>query len=136
MAIALASTSAFAQSQGDPELDYMLQCQGCHMADGTGKPDVGVPTMVGLVERFLGLPGGRAYLVQVPGVDQAPLDDRAIADLMNWLLDRYRGNDAKTSFEPYTEDEVKAYRAETPIDAPATRARLLALAAQPLSSEQ
>ena len=117
---------AHAQSQGDPQLDYMLQCQGCHLEDGTGKPDVGVPTMVGLAERFLAVPGGRAYLVQVPGVNQAPLDDRAIAELMNWLLVRYRGSGPEHLAQPYTEDEVATLRSKTPIDVAATRAGLVA----------
>ena len=65
--------NAEGQSQGDPQLDYMLQCQGCHGADGAGKPEVGIPSMVGMAERFLADPEGRAYLVQVPGVSQAPL---------------------------------------------------------------
>lgn len=114
-----------AQSQGDPRLDYMLQCQGCHREDGTGRPDVGVPTIVGLAERFLAKPGGRAYLVQVPGVSQAPLDDHALAQLLNWLLTRYAGHEPPSSFERYTEREVAMHRRNTPIDVVAARARLL-----------
>lgn len=114
------------QSQGDPRLDYMLQCQGCHGADGFGSAKAGVPSIVGLGSRFLGVPEGRAYLVQVPGVAQAPLDDRAIAALMNWILERYRSGAERTGFDPYDEKEVARYRAEGPIDVAATRARLVA----------
>jgi cytochrome c553 len=113
------------QSQGDPQLDYMLQCQGCHGADGNGTPAVGVPTLIGLADRFLELPEGRAYLVGVPGVTQAPLDNRAIANLMNWILRRYAADPAEVAFKPYSEEEVAAHRAKVPIDVVATRARLL-----------
>jgi hypothetical protein len=68
---------------------------------------------------------GRAFLVQVPGVVQAPLDDRAVAALMNWMLAHYAGKEANPSFEPYTEQEVASMRSETPIDVAATRARLI-----------
>lgn len=113
------------QSQGDPQLDYMLQCQGCHGANGTSKPGAGVPSMVGLAGRFLDDPEGRAYLVQVPGVSQAPLDDRAIADLLNWILERFGTEGDRKPIEPYTQSEVTAYRAMEPIDVAATRARLI-----------
>ena len=116
------------QGQGSPQLDYMLQCQGCHGPNGTGTEQANIPTLIGLAERFLALPGGRAYLVQVPGVAQAPLDDRAIANLMNWILERYRlsGDQQRfaADFTPYSEQEVAGYRAEGPIDVAVTRARI------------
>jgi hypothetical protein len=76
------------------------------------------------------LPGGRAYLVQVPGVAQAPLDDRAIASLMNWILERYRSDPDQPAFTRYSEKEVAGYRAKGPIDVAATRARLVEARAQ------
>lgn len=120
-----AAASADGQSQGNPRLDYMLQCQGCHFADGSSRMDVGIPSMVGLAERFLDDPEGRAYLVQVPGVSQAPLDDRAIADLLNWILARFGTEAENADFAPYSEEEVARYRAADPIDVGATRARLI-----------
>jgi len=57
-----------------PNVEYALNCQGCHRADGAGTPG-SVPPLAGSVARFLGAAGGREYLVQVPGVAQAPLDD-------------------------------------------------------------
>ncbi len=123
--LAPAVAGADGQSQGDPRLDYMLQCQGCHGANGTSKPEAGVPSMIGLAGRFLDDPEGRAYLVQVPGVSQAPLKDRAIADLLNWILERFGTDSEKRPIEPYTRNEVTAYRAMEPIDVAATRARLI-----------
>ena len=34
---------------------------------------------------LLATPAGRAYLVRVPGVAQAPLDDERLAALLNWV---------------------------------------------------
>src|SRR6185503_18374901 len=72
----------------DPALDYTLNCQGCHRADGAGTPG-SVPALAGSVARFLAVPGGREYLVRVPGVSQAGLDDAALADVLNWMVDRF-----------------------------------------------
>jgi len=57
-----------------PALDYAVTCQGCHRADGAGTPGT-VPALAGSVGKFLRVPGGREFLVRVPGVAQAPLDD-------------------------------------------------------------
>ena len=56
---------------------------GCHLADGRGAPEQGVPSMRGLAGRLLTLPGGREYLVQVPGVMNSGLSDADTARLMN-----------------------------------------------------
>lgn len=132
MAIIASSTfapGARAQSQGDPQIDYMLQCQGCHLEDGRGSASAGVPSIVGLAKRFLEVPGGRTFLVQVPGVMQAPLDDGAVAALMNWMLMRYPGSEAAPAFTLYTKQEITNLRSKTPIDVAATRARLIATGA-------
>jgi hypothetical protein len=112
--------------QGDPRLDYILQCEGCHLADGSGWEVSGVPRMRGFVGRFLHVEGGRAYLVQVPGVANAPLDDAAIAALMNWMLVEFSADELPAPFEPYTAEEVAQHRSRTPIDAVAARRQLIA----------
>ena len=113
------------RGQGDPRLDYILQCQGCHLADASGAEAVGVPRMEGVVGRFLQVEGGRAYLVQVPGVAQAPLDDAAVAELLNWMLLRFSAAELPEPFEPYRAEEVARHRSRTPIDVVATREALL-----------
>jgi cytochrome c553 len=50
---------------------YMLGCQGCHLEDGRGFPQRGVPALNEFVGNFLKVPGGREYLVQVPGAAQS-----------------------------------------------------------------
>lgn len=114
------------QSQGDPALDYALQCRGCHLADGSGAPHAGVPDMRGFVGKFTRIEGGRAYLVQVPGVANAPLDDAATASLLNWLLGEFSARELPAEFAPYTPEEVAAHRGAAPIDVPIVRAALLA----------
>ena len=61
-----------------PHNDYMLQCQGCHMADGRGSPG-SVPDLRGRMGLFIEVHGGRAYLISVPGSAQSPLSNLELA---------------------------------------------------------
>jgi mono/diheme cytochrome c family protein len=88
---------------------YMLQCQGCHRPDGTGTMTT-APPMTGMVARFLAVPGGREYLVRVPGVATAVLTDAQLAELLNWTLFRFDAAHVPASFQPYTATEVGALR--------------------------
>ena len=94
---------------GPPSLDYALNCQGCHRADGTSTPG-SVPALAGSVGRFLRVPGGREFLVRVPGVAQAALDDTALADVLNWILERFGRDDLPQGFVPYAAAEVGRLR--------------------------
>ena len=129
MVIALLAIAAGAagadDDQGDPALDYLLQCQGCHLASGRGVAAAGVPRMDARVGRFVGVEGGRAYLVRVPGVAQAPLSDAALAELLNWLLLRFSADELPDPFVPFAEAEVARHRARPLDDPAATRAALL-----------
>lgn len=108
-----------------PEHDYLQFCVGCHRLDGSGSAANGVPELRGVVGRFLRVPSGRAFVVQVAGVAQAPLDDAALARLLNWLLPRMDADGLPAGFEPYTAAEVAHLRATRPGDVPAMRARVL-----------
>lgn len=88
---------------------YMLQCQGCHRPDGTGTMTT-APPMTGMVARFLAVPGGREYLVRVPGVATAVLTDAQLAELLNWTLYRFDAAHVPARFQPYTATEVGALR--------------------------
>jgi len=92
-----------------PALDYALNCQGCHRADGAGTPG-GVPALAASVGKFLRVPGGREFLVRVPGVAQAPLDDAALAAVLNWMLERFGRDGTPRDFVPYTAEEVGRLR--------------------------
>jgi mono/diheme cytochrome c family protein len=120
----LALGAAPAAGVGGPELDYTLECAGCHRADGSGTPG-SVPALRESVSGFLAVPGGREYLARVPGVAQAALDDAALAAVLNWMLDRFDRAHVPAGFVPYTADEVARLRKRPLLDVEAERKRLL-----------
>ncbi len=120
-ALVLAARAAAAYA---PAVEYALNCQGCHRADGAGTPG-SVPPLAGSVARFLAVPGGREYLVQVPGVAQAPLDDATLAAVVDWMLHRFDPEHIPRTFTPYTADEIARLRAKPLVDVEGTRRRLL-----------
>ncbi|MEM7217064.1 MAG: hypothetical protein AAF515_01775 [Pseudomonadota bacterium] len=103
--------------------DYMLNCQGCHGALGHGLADV--PRMQGFVGHFLKVPGGREFLVQVPGSANAAISDARLAELLNWMLPTISAGEMPADFEPYSEAEVTRLRATPAEDVVERRARLL-----------
>ena len=127
LAIVLLATAAAAPTAhaGSPELDYMLHCQGCHRADG-GETPGSVPPLIGLVARFLEVPGGREYLVRVPGSSQSPLDDAELAALLNWIVRRFGPAESAEAARPYSADEVAAMWRPPLTDVDAVREALLA----------
>jgi len=102
---ALTTASALADDS-QPRFDYLLNCAGCHRTDATGSEEVPALTQVA---PFLATPAGRAYLVRVPGVAQAPLSDERVAALLNWALTEFGG---AGEFAPYTAAEVATLRAD------------------------
>ena len=117
----VAVTGTRAAATSGPALDYALNCQGCHRADGTGTPG-SVPVLAGSVAKFLKVPGGREYLSQVPGAAQAPIDDAALAAVLNWMVDRFDHADVPADFRPYTPEEVGRLRGAPIIDVTTRRA--------------
>jgi hypothetical protein len=119
-----AATFAFAARAASPAIDYTVHCQGCHLRDG-GETPGRVPALAGALGRFTRIPAGRAYLVRVPGVAQSPLDDAALAALLNWVLWRFDPGGVARDFSPYRAEEVGALR-RTPLgDVAGERRRLL-----------
>jgi hypothetical protein len=98
---------------GSPAVDYALNCQGCHLDDGSGTPG-SVPPLAGSVGRFTRVPGGREFIVRVPGVATSALDDAALAVVLNWMLERFGKPDVPADFRPYAAAEVGALR-QTPL---------------------
>lgn len=117
---------ADAATDAQDRLAWMLQCQGCHRADGAAT-GAEVPAIAGHVARFLSVPRGREYLIRVPGVATAPLADAELASLVNWMLLRFDPENVPEDFEPYGAREVGLHRA-TPFGSEviAERARLVA----------
>jgi len=102
----------------------MLQCQGCHLADGSGVPDA-VPSFAG-VGRFLRTSRGREYLIRVPGASQSPLSDAALAALLDWLVARFDPATAAIGFRPFDAAEVSRWRRPPLSEVAALRRSLLA----------
>lgn len=105
--------------------NYMLNCQGCHLADGSGLPG-SVPSMRGVVGSFLTIPGGRDFLVQVPGSANSPLSDADLAELLNWVLTTMSAEQLTADFQYYTEAEVRQLRQHSLVDVAKVRSSLVA----------
>jgi hypothetical protein len=97
---------AFAQSASQL---YTINCWGCHSPHAEGIPG-SVPRLAHSMGYFLYLPEGRAYLVQVPGVANSPLNDGQIADVLNWMLETFSKSELPPDFKPYTAADIHIYR--------------------------
>jgi mono/diheme cytochrome c family protein len=89
---------------------YLLKCSGCHRADGQGAADAGVPPFPGFIADLARDPGGRTYMLHVPGVASSGLNDADLTAVLNYLLDRWSGAPAADT-KPFTPQEVAALRA-------------------------
>jgi hypothetical protein len=105
--------------------DFALRCRGCHGFAGEGTPGH-VPRLDGFVGLFTQVPGGRDYLMRVPGVARSVLDDARLAAVLNFMLATYGGDRTDPGFAPFTAAEVGAARRQVLLDRKAVRARLLA----------
>lgn len=101
---------------------FVLHCAGCHGFDGGGHPDQGVPDMRGALGHFLQTPEGRAFIVQVPGVNNAGLDDAQIAAVTNWALQQFSATTLPSGWQRYSTAEVAEHRRQRPTDVAARRA--------------
>lgn len=110
---------------GSPQANYMLHCSGCHGIDGSGSPGAGIPTMRNSLGHFLRVPGGRDFLVQVPGTSQSALPNGAVAELLNWILGKFSPGEMPLGTPPYSEPEVAKLRNQPLDDVPAFRAEIV-----------
>jgi mono/diheme cytochrome c family protein len=126
LALAEAAAMTGVDNPARAHRNWMLHCQGCHRADARGS-EGGAPPMADDAARFLAVEGGRDYLVRVPGVVNAGLDDAALAELMNWMLAKFDAAHMPATFAPYTAEEIADAR-KRPLmgDAAATRIKLRA----------
>ncbi len=85
--------------------DFSRNCQGCHRADGMGACRT-VPRIRNFVGLFTRIPEGRDYLLRVPGVVWAMLDDARLARVLNWMLANYSPEQIAPGFAPFTAEEV------------------------------
>ena len=124
VAIAAALLLASPMAIADAQFNYRMECQGCHAADGGGSV-ASVPSLTNHVAEFLTVAGGREFLAQVPGAAQAPLDDAALADVLNWILREFGPADLASRYPAYSADEVRKLRRAPLTNVAATRATLL-----------
>ena len=110
---------------GSPQINYILHCQGCHLADGAGTPEK-VPALKNEVGRFLQVPGGREFLIRVPGTSQSALTDAEVAAVLNWILENFSSEQLPADFIPYTQEEIPHYRRQPLADVAVVRAALMA----------
>lgn len=93
------------------------------MPDGSGLDQV-VPTLHDVIGRIVAEPEGRAYIVRVPGVSQAPISDEKLTDVINWMLAEFSRETLPDDFEPFTVSEVGRSRSQLLADPLKLRAEL------------
>lgn len=107
-----------------PQANYMLNCMGCHIADGSGAAGK-VPSVRDSLLPLATNPAGRRYLVQVPGSAQSRLSNLELAQVLNWMARNLSAQPLPAGFEDFTAQEVERYRKTPLVDVSAARARLL-----------
>jgi mono/diheme cytochrome c family protein len=114
-------------------INYMLHCQGCHLADGSGKPGA-VPALAGSVARFARIPEGRRYLLRVPGASLSPLSDAELAEVINYMVQRFGPADAAADAAAFSAEEVTASRRPALLEVERVRAGVLQKLGVPASA--
>ena len=104
--------------------DYLLHCSGCHLPDGAGSPPE-VPPLRGTMGLLVATSEGRVYIARVPEVAQSPLDDEALARVLNWVLLEFNADTLPPGFQALTGDEVGAARTRVLADPLRARAAIL-----------
>jgi mono/diheme cytochrome c family protein len=107
--VATLSLLIAAAAYADPHSDYMLHCQGCHGPDGSGAPGA-VPSFRQQIGKFRLVPGGREYLIRVPGVSQSELSDARVAAVLNWIVEEFDAESDAAEVPPFTVAEVARHR--------------------------
>ena len=111
-------------SAEDAKTAYWLHCAGCHLLDGSSAPPE-VPTLINEPGLIAGLPGGREYLLRIPGVAQAGLGDAKLAEVLNFMLDEFSSGTTPADFRPFSAEEVGRARQQVLIDPLKRRAEIL-----------
>ena len=109
------------------QANYMLNCMGCHLADGSGATGK-VPSVRDSMLTLARSTAGRRYLVQVPGAALSPLTDLELAQVLSWMVRNLSARTIPSDFRDFTAAEVASYRRSPLVAVRETRARLLAAA--------
>ncbi len=111
------------------EFNYFVHCRGCHGPEGMGTEDR-VPNLKGEMGKFLHIRDGREFLVRVPGSANAAVGNEELAELLNWMLERFSPQELPDGFRPYSAEEVGSLRKEPLMEVDQYRAALVALMAE------
>ena len=117
-----------AGAERSAQANYLIHCAGCHRIDGRGF-ETEVPDLTAELGAMLQVPGGREYLVQVPGASQAPISDAELAGVINLVIARFAPEALARGVAPFDAAEVTRHRARRPLNIFDERQRLLALIA-------
>jgi hypothetical protein len=123
-ALLLCGLATRAGADQPASVNYLIHCAGCHLADASGSPPR-VPDVRGELGRLLAVTGGREYLIQVPGAATAPVSDRELAAIVNYMLSTFSSGTIPAGFEPFTETEVGRLRRSWLSNPEPVRAKLL-----------
>lgn len=102
--------------------DYVLACGGCHGENGISNSRL-VPDLAEQVGHFLEIPEGREYLVRLPNVAAAALEDDALAAVLNFMVWTIGGSSAPGAGRRFTAREVGALRRQPLADVSLRRLR-------------
>lgn len=125
LAALLIHPAAFAVDAARARSNYMINCQGCHLPDGSGYPGK-VPDIRHSMGRFLAADSGREFLVRVPGSATSVLDDERLAELLNWMLAEFCATDVPPGFVAYGATEVGLLRQRPLTDVQGARSAVAA----------
>jgi len=111
LVVAAMSCAQAAQPMTAGQQNYMLQCQGCHKANGEGFGE-SVPDLRSVGRQLLAVPAGRQFYVSVPGSANAPLSDQQLAEVLNFIIADILGDEdgRDDSLTRFTEEEITSYR--------------------------
>ena len=92
------------------ELNYMLQCQGCHKVNGEGL-GAEVPSLKEFGREMLQMEEGRRFFILVPGSSLSPLSDQELADVLNYIMIDLIDIDSEAEKIPlFSRQEIHTYR--------------------------
>jgi mono/diheme cytochrome c family protein len=112
--------------------NYLQSCGGCHGIQGRSAVGL-VPQLRDRVGWFLCTPEGRQFIVQLPDVAFAGVSDQELADVLNFMMFDLGGASTPKSAKPYSAEEVKQLRENTPLRT-GLRARRQAVVAELVKS--
>jgi hypothetical protein len=106
---------------------YYEGCGGCHGLDGVSARSE-IPVLRDSVGAFLCSGEGRRYIVRLPNVAFANMDDRTLAETMNFVVFELGRGSVPAGAKPYTAAEIGSLRRMPLKNQPLARLRAEALA--------